>query len=143
MDDLIYNRASSDVTNKTTIGYYNYNDLNRIEEWTEFVYNELTNAGYNIPAQTQKTDWDEYDKPTEANMERIRTNIKTLMTNYTYQSAMYSNLKKMNYVKANRVEKILYELNDMYESMCNMYVYCGVANMGEPLFWQNQFIRMY
>ena len=143
MDSLIFDRTNSDVRNKTSKGYYNYTDLNRIEEWTQYLAGVLVTAGYSIPTMTFKTDWSKYDMPTEANMERIRTNIKTLRQNYYQGTAIYSNLKKMTYQKANNIEKILNELNNFYESMVNSYVRCGVARMGQSRVWQQRFRKFY
>lgn len=45
-NDLIYDRTSGDISKKTAKGYFNYLDLNRMEEWTEYLADKLHASGY-------------------------------------------------------------------------------------------------
>lgn len=76
---------------------------------------------------------------TASEMERIRLNIKKLMTGYHYITKIYSNAEKFDYKKANNWEKILNEIYNMMWGMEDWYVYSGVANSGQPRLWQHRF----
>ena len=140
MDKLIYDRTQSDVTNKTSKGYYNASDLNRVEAWCEYLKKQLNTDGYNI-SFTIKTDWTSSDLRSEAQMERIRKNIIKLMTGYHYISLIYANNNNWNYTKANRWEKILQEIYDMMLGMEDWAIIGGIAKGGHPRLWQNRFRR--
>lgn len=109
MNDLIFDRTQQDVTDKTEKGYYNVSDLNRVESWCEYLKTELNNAGYSI-SFTTKTDWTTSDMRTASQMERIRTNIKKLMTGFHYIASIYATAEDFDFEKANNWEKILYEI---------------------------------
>lgn len=138
MDSLIFDRTQSDVTNKTSKGYYNASDLNRVESWCRYLADELNSVGYNINITT-KTTWSSSDLRSASEMERIRQNIKKLMTGFHSISGIYANNDNWNYIKANRWEKILYEINNLVEGMEGWYVHSGVSNAGQPRLWQNRF----
>lgn len=140
MDSLIYDRTQSDVTNKTSKGYYNASDLNRVESWCRYLATELNKDGYSIDI-TVKTDWTSSDLRSASEMERIRQNIKKLMNGYHSISSIYANNNNWNYTKANRWEKILSEIYTMMTGMEEWYVIGGVANGGQPRLWQNRFRR--
>lgn len=112
MDRLIYDRTQPDVTNKTSKGYYNTSDLNRVESWCRYLADELNRVGYNINITT-KINWVSTDLRTASEMERIRTNIIALMTGYHFITRIYANADSFNYIKANNWEKILDEIYNM------------------------------
>lgn len=142
MDNLIFDRTQEDVTNKTEKGYYNTSDLNRVESWCRYLADELNNVGYNITITTN-TDWTSTDLRTASHMERIRTNIRALMTGYHYITTIYSNAESFDYIKANNWEKILDEIYHLLWGMTDWYVYSGVANAGQNRLWQNRFRHYY
>ena len=47
----------------------------------------------------------------------------------------------LNYVKANDIEKILTDIEDLIHGMEQYFVYSGVANSGQSRMWQNRFRR--
>lgn len=109
MDKLIYDRTQADITNGTWKGQYDASDLNRVEKWCRYLADELNSVGYNIQITT-KTNWVQTDMRTSAEMERIRTNIKALMTGYHYITNIYQNAENFDYQKANNWEQILDEI---------------------------------
>lgn len=150
MNSLIFDRTNADViyakehqsNNNFLKGAYNYTDLNRIEEWCEQIATELTNAGYSLSITT-KTDWDMDDFPTQAELERIRSNIAVLKSKFFATTNVPSNLNNMTYTKANDLEKVLNEIwNNLYGTE-NYYVHSGVARAGQNRTWQNRFRRLY
>ena len=142
MDRLIFDRTIQDVENATLKGQYNASDLNRVEEWCEFLETQLNSVGYNIQIAT-KTNWQPSDMRTSAEMERIRTNIKKIMQGYYYVTEIEQNAEYFNYIKANNWEKILYEMYILMFGMRNWYVYGGVARGGQPRLWQHRFRQFY
>lgn len=76
---------------------------------------------------------------TASEMERIRSNIKKIMTGYHYITNIYSTAEYFDYIKANNWEKILFEIYNMMYGMQDWYVYSGVSNSGQPRLWQHRF----
>lgn len=68
MEQLNYNHNPQE--------FWNYSDLNRVEEWTKYLCNQLNTHGYNIQL-VQKT-WTAGEYPTPTQLERIRSNINAL-----------------------------------------------------------------
>jgi hypothetical protein len=125
MDDLIYDRLSSDVetalnspgSSTDLKGSYNYTDLNRVEEWCEYLKSILVNYGFS-DEMVIKTNWKMTDFPTRSQIDRIRSNID-LLKNFCYslntETIIYNNT--MNYEQANVLEKILYDINQYFEEL--------------------------
>ena len=140
MEDLIFDRTQLDIDNDTEKGNYNYNDLNRIEEWCEYLANLLTS--YSYPASIQvKKNWNMSDFPTSSEMERIRNNVNRLKEAYFSFTQIPENLEYMTFEKANDIEKILYEIDKILKHMENNFVYVGVCNSGQNRIWQQRFRR--
>lgn len=93
-------------------GQYNASDLNRVEEWCRYLADELTSMGYSITITT-KTNWVQSDMRTASEMERIRTNIRSLMTGFHFITRIYSTAEYFDYKKANNWEQILNEIYNM------------------------------
>ena len=138
MNKLIYDRTQADVTNATPKGQYNPSDLNRVEEWCDYLQNVLQDAGYPISITT-KTNWTNTELRTASEMERIRSNIKALADGFHWYTNIYNNAEDFNYLKANNWEKILSEIYEQFYSMCSYYVYSGVASAGSNRIYQNRF----
>ena len=142
MNQLIYDRTQSDITNKTQKGYYNYWDLNRVEEWCEYLKNELTALNYQ-PSTSYwtytKTNWTASDMRTQSEMLRIKNNILALMVGFHYITRIYGNVENFNYLKANNWEKILSEIYGMMLGFENYQVYSGVSASGQRRLYQNRF----
>ena len=140
MNDLIYDRTQQDVDNKTNKGHYNYTDLNRIEEWCEYIAGVLNEYSYPVSI-TVKKNWTADDFPNELQMERIRWNVGVLKDVYYSFTSLPENLENMTYQKANAVEKILSEIDYLLRKMENNFIYCGVARVGQLRIWQQRFRR--
>lgn len=142
MDNLIYDRTQLDITNLTSKAYCNYTDLNRIEQWCEYLAEILNNYNYFVNIVT-KTNWTMLDFPTQSEMERIRENINTLKQAYFAFTQVPENLENMTWQMANNIEKILFEIEKILSCMENNFEYCGVASMGQNRVWQQRFRRKY
>lgn len=148
MEQLIYDRTSQDVeyalnhqdSESFLKGSYNYTDLNRVESWCRYLADELTDAGYEIDITT-KIDWTMADFPREAQLERIRKNIKAIIDGYRTITQIYADVNNFNYQKANNWEKILSEVYTYMHNMKDYYVHSGVSSAGQGRMWQNRFRR--
>ena len=146
MKELIYDRTEDDVNyalnnqNSTSLlkGAYNYTDLNRIEEWCEYLATQLTSYNYTVNITT-KTNWTMKDFPTETQLDRIRSNVKKIKDAYYSYTSVPTNVNFMTYSKANQLEKVLYEIDTIFNAMTNYFIYSGVAHVGQPRVWQGRF----
>lgn len=141
--ELIYDRTQSDVDNRTTKGYHNYTDLNRIETACKELAEILTSYGYPVYITT-KINWAMTDRRTESEMERIRKNIKSLKDTYYMAKntpALPSTINPITWQKANAIEKILYDIDLLIRGMKQVFVYTGVAGCGQNRIWQQRFRR--
>lgn len=130
IDSLIYDRTSTDIANKTTKGLWNYTDMNRVESWCQYLATELTSYNYPVTITT-KTNWARSSKRTSADMERVRSNIKKLKDAFYSFTNIYSNAEDFDYLKANNWEKILHEIDELYEKMKAEFLYSGTFYSGE------------
>lgn len=130
MNDLIFDRTQSDITNLTSKGFYNYDDLNRIEQWCKYIAELLNSYGYFVSIAT-KTNWTMLNLPTQSEMERIRTNINTLQQAYFSFTQIPENLEYMTWQKANDVEKILHEIDTLISNMISQFYYSNELFSGE------------
>lgn len=141
MNRLIFDRTQSDITNKTQKGYYNYWDLNRVEEWCQYLHDELVSLNYTPTSlwTYTKTNWTASDMRTAGNMNRIKNNIRSLMYGFHYIHNIYGNVENFNYTKANNWEQILSEIYGMMLGFENYQVYSGVSASGQRRLYQNRF----
>ncbi len=139
LTDLIFDRTKLDIENETLKGFYNYNDLNRIEIWCDYLAGKLTEFGYPVSIVTKK-DWSMRDFPTQAQMNRVRENIQALKNAFSSVTNVPTS-QYMTWQKANQFEKVLDEIDSRLTGTIDYFVYMGVANMGQNRIWQNRFRR--
>jgi len=153
MDDLIYDRTQEDVDraielndkySRGTItaqelvewdnglkGTYNYTDINRIEQWSQYIAQQLYTYGYLNLNITVKTNWIMSEFPTSLEMKRIRDNVQKLKNAFISFTQVPSNLEKMTYQKANDLEKVINELNTLINNMIASFYYSNEVYSGE------------
>ena len=137
-NNLIFDRTQYDVnyakqnqSRKSNLkGAYNYSDLNRVEEWCEYLATTLTNYRYPVTITT-KTDWNDTDFPTQAHLERIRSNVQAIKQAYYSATNTPSSLSHITYQQANDIEKILFEINTNLKNMIAAFFYSGEIYAGE------------
>jgi hypothetical protein len=124
----IYDRTQLDITNKTAKGYYNYTDLNRIEQDCDYLASLF---GISITTKT----WTRTDFPTLSEMNRIKNNIDsvrnayyTLPTTPTTPNTPYN-----AYGKANDIEQILNDLKALYDKNALDVFYTDEIYSGETI----------
>jgi hypothetical protein len=94
-------------------GAYNYEDMNRVESAVVFISNRLTESGYYV-APVVKPSWSVKDHPTKADMDRYMGNIallRSILPLYPTTPKAPTTKKKLDYLVANDIEKILADLD--------------------------------
>lgn len=132
MEELIYNRTQLDVFNKTSKGYYNISDLNRVESWCKYLAELLTSYGYTVSINT-KTNWSIADFTYAEEMERIRSNvskIKQAYCTYSLTPAVPDTLNRIDIEKANAIEKVLFDIDELMNKMVAEFRKSGTFNCG-------------
>lgn len=95
---------------------------------------------------TTKLDWTYTDFFTVADGTRYLNNIKAVRQALNVLSTtpqVPATMSKLTYKKANDIEQILVDIEQLVVSMENYFVYSGVSNSGQSRFWQNRFRHFY
>lgn len=129
-EELIFDRVKEDVINRTFKGKYEYTDLNRIEEWCQYIAEILNSYGYYANINV-KTNWTRLNMPTVSEMERIRQNVLNIKNAYYSFTGVPNDLNFMTIQKANDIEKILNEIEILIGKMVSQFFYSGEIFAGE------------
>lgn len=139
IDTLIYDRTQQDLLKETDKAYISYKDLNRIEEAVKYLTDTLNKYSY-IATTNNKTNWSIEDIRTQEECNRIKQNFeklkKAISYNLTIPAFDWNDIQE-----ANRIEKILVDIDSAIKSMEKLFVYSGVAGMGQNRIWQQRFRR--
>lgn len=141
LERLIFDRVPNDITARNKKGYYNYNDLNRIEIWCRYLEHWINENHYYLKIDT-KINWCRNDFPTVSQLERIRNNIQVLKDAYYILNttpATPVTLNQMTIYKANDIERILYDIDKILIHMCNNFIYCGISELAQSRLWNKRF----
>lgn len=114
-------------------GAYNYEDLNRVESAVIFIARRLSESGYWVSPET-KPSWTVSDYPTKAEMDRYLGNIallRSMLPLYPTTPKAPSTSKKMDYLVANDIEKILADLDRQIAAINQSWYYAGDVLSGE------------
>lgn len=141
MDKLIFDRTASDVeyarnnpsAEEWLKGCYNYIDLNRVEGWCKYLSDLLNSYGYDNLIN-EKTDWNVKDIQTPEQMKRYLNNVKILMETFVLKNdtpQLPESIDKLTFQKANDIEKILFDINELIENMEAMFRYSDTFYSGE------------
>lgn len=115
-------------------GRYNYTDMNRVETAVNTLSVRLRELGYIHPTLTVKMDWSRWSCPTRADMQRYYGNVETLRGAcpiYKNTPATPTVSQKLNYVRANNLEKILSDIDEITTSIPKAWHYAGEIFSGE------------
>ena len=139
IDTLIYDRTYQDLVNETDKAYISYTDLNRIEESVKYLTDILNKYGYRNTTNN-KTNWriDEIRK--QEDCDRIKANYEVLKKAISYNFTTPA-FKWESVQEANKIEKILYDIDLLIKGMEQVFVYIGVAGCGQNRIWQQRFRR--
>lgn len=133
---LIFDRVLSDVLNHAKKGYYNAEDLNRIEGITGTIAGKLTQLGLTVQL-SNKSDWAMSDFPTPEQCNRILSNIRLLLNTIPVGSEtpeLPESMEKIDYLKANDIEKILYDIDRLTDYVMANWRYSNDVYAGEGYF---------
>lgn len=125
----IFDRAEQDVTNRTSKGFCNVVDMQRLEDNCVILANVL---GVTIDGRSE---WAMEEFPDQSEFTRILGNINTLRgAYYTSSSTPSTPENPMNhYAKWNAAERILYDLYTLYLANASAYIRAGEAFAGEQI----------
>lgn len=115
-------------------GRYGHTDMNRVEEAVATLSRRLTELGYNHSELTVKTDWKHEDLPTVEDFERYFGNVDALRrasTIYPNTPATPTVAQNLNYSRANDLEQILLDINEIMAILPNTWCYSGEIFTGE------------
>lgn len=166
MLNLITDRTSSDVTRAKTLldkvknngienlttselaeyiaglkGCYSIPDLLRVENAVKYISDLLNKYGY-VNTVNVKLDWKDGDLFTPTQQTRYLNNLNILKNAYCTSTNTPSTPDTFNpYNKANDIEKILINIEEIIISMPQYFIHCGVANCGQNRMWQQRFRR--
>lgn len=115
-------------------GMYTHNDLNRVESAVQVLSERLTELGYLNDLIEVKTDWTYSDEINRGVMERYYYNVATLRKN----SSIYRDTpeapnlnQNLNYERANNIEKILADIDEITLLIPKSWNYVGEVMSGE------------
>lgn len=115
-------------------GRYSHTDMNRVESAVEDLSARFVEGGYLLSPLSTKTDWNLWSVPTRTDMERYLGNVATLrglVTVYPNTPAVPTIDQRLNYERANDIEKILVDLQDILEKTPQSWFYAGEIYSGE------------
>lgn len=115
-------------------GRYSYTDMNRVENAVAVLSERFVKDGYLTSPLSVKTDWDQRSIPTVADMERYLDNVAALrrvFRVYPTTPAAPTIDQRLNYKKANDIEQILTDLDDILTKIPNSRFYAGEIYSGE------------
>lgn len=123
------------VTNWSASSYYNYGDLNRVENNISEVRTYLISIGYNVPSITANTSRSATSYDLISSINRIETNLNTvknaMLTPPGWQSTItWDTTTRLSTDHANRWENSALQLYNLAQNIYAAYVYCGAFNSG-------------
>lgn len=115
-------------------GRYSYTDMNRVESVVDALSQRFFEKGYLTAPLSVKTDWDVWDVPTVADMRRYLDNVsilRSLVTAYPTTPEAPTLQQKFDYERANDIEKILIDVDQILTATPHSWVYAGDVYSGE------------
>jgi hypothetical protein len=115
-------------------GRYTVVDLNRVESAVAVLAKLLSDLGYVDSNIIVKTDWTNQDEFLYADVERYLTNVETLRSSISvFRNTPRTPLvtEKFNYVTANNLEKILYDVDTATSNLQKAWCCSGEVVLGE------------
>lgn len=127
MDALIYDRLETDVTARTAKGFWQVTDLTRITEWITYL-GGLFDISVTATAHSAG-DLVDFDS--------VLADIRAIRSGHTFPAVMgftatpaTPTKTAWNWIKANSVERILFDADLWYNNRIKLYKYCGTFSAG-------------
>lgn len=127
MDALIYDRAEIDVINRTDKGFWQVSDLTRITEWITYLgtlFSVVVNATVHVAGDLVAFD-------------DVLADIGAIRVGHTFPAATRFTATPTTptktawtYIKANAVERILFDADLWETAREKLYKYCGTFSAG-------------
>lgn len=155
IDELIFDRTERDLEEAKEYIYRNepfpdnnlrfswdYRAFNRTEKAMKYLQDKYELIGYYAELEV-KTDWyiDEITREQEERYLRNLGKIKALMIIPISATNLPTTINGMTIERANNIEKILFEANNVANMLKDNMVRSGVGNLGQARFWQQRFRR--
>ena len=115
-------------------GRYDHRDLNRVEQAVSLVSDMIREMGYVHPRLTVKTDWTREDIPNREDWTRYFSNVATLREAITVlhtTPGVPSMNDRLNHDRANALEQILVDIEDVVTRIQKSWYYTGEIYLGE------------
>lgn len=124
--EFVYDRSAQDVLQRTKKGVLNAEDLNRIESNTETIAGKIA-----VPVTVKS--WPVGGLPRVSDYMRILYNVERIRQGYGIRSDTPETPEQPlnDFQKWNDIERILFDVNDIYEKTESAKVYCGEIFAGE------------
>ena len=124
--EFVYDRSAQDVLQRTKKGVLNADDINRIENNTGDIADKIA-----VPVTVKS--WSVGGLPRVSDYKRIRDNVERIRQGYGIRSdTPVTPEQPLNtYQKWNDIERILFDVNDLYDRTENARAYCGEIFAGE------------
>ena len=129
-------KSFADLTNEEIImlerGTITINTLNRIENKQIEIVELFSNLSINVDIQNKN--WEEAQIFNRAEFQRILDNLNVLVKSF-YVYSNTPNIPKISYhfEDINAIEKILFDLEELYNKALKSFVYCGTTYCGMGL----------
>ena len=124
--EFVYDRSAQDVLQRTKKGVLNADDINRIENNTGDIADKIA-----VPVTVKS--WSVGGLPRVSDYKRIRDNVERIRQGYGIRSDTPATPEQPlnTYQKWNDIERILFDVNDLYDRTENARAYCGEIFAGE------------
>lgn len=111
-------------------GTLTINTLNRIENKQQEIKELFSNIAINVDIQNKV--WDGTEIFDKANFERILQNLNILIGNFcVYRNTPSVPSVSYYFEDINSIEKILFDLEELYEKTLQSFRYCGTLYCGQ------------
>lgn len=141
---LVTDRTQADVEARNDKGTYQAADLNRVTAAMEELVARFSVLGYLTDYQTgpetptkpqeDQAAWSQEDVPTTAQMERYLTNVEAVrrvIAVLPTTPATPESMELLDYIRANEIEQILADVDDLLKNMAAAWYYSGEVYCGE------------
>ena len=127
-----FKNLTSEEINTLERGTITVNTLNRIENKQTEIAEMLSQLSINV--EIKNKNWEETQIFNRAEFQRILDNLNVLVKYFCVYSNT-PNVPKISYhfEDINAIEKILFDLEELYNKALKSFVYCGITHCGMGL----------
>ena len=128
LEPLVTDRTQQDVAQRTQKGFYNVSDVQRVNSYIEYLSDAL---GLNLSVE----DVSFGQALTRAQMDDIINNVNAIRAAWyvSHETPPTPIAVNWDYVKANNIEKILFALDEFYQSSQIDKIYSGTFRAGNQI----------